>query len=223
MGEHFTISPLTPTLLSQSLTALSLFYPTDQPGTHPPSSPATIRSTTFHRRQTSLAPPLSAPLIIGSTVVSATTSSQVHDPNANSNQTQMPPTSLTFSHQHVLISDLGLWVFFFGLYDQNFGVVGDGLVVFWVVDGGFGDWWLFFGWVGGGFGWVGGDFRLGLWVGGWWWFRTRLVGCWWWFQSGLVEGWWWFQRGFVGGWLAVFLPNLDFWVIGGGLCNCACI
>ncbi|XP_030939530.1 mitogen-activated protein kinase kinase kinase 18-like [Quercus lobata] len=43
-------------------------------GTHPPSSAATIRGTTFHQRHSSFAPPLSSPLIISSTIVSTTTS-----------------------------------------------------------------------------------------------------------------------------------------------------
>ena len=57
---------------------------------------------------------------------------------------------------------------------------------------------------------VGGGFRLGLWVDGG--FRVDLTE---------VGG------GFrVGLWVAAvtdFLPNLDFWVISGGLCNCTCI
>ena len=84
-------------------------------------------------------------------------------------------------------------------------MVGDGLVVIWVIDGGSG-------WAGGDFCqglWVvGGGFGLGLWVvdGG---FRVDLLE---------VGG------GFrVGLWVVVFLPNQDFWVINGGLCNCTCI
>ena len=50
--------------------------------------------------------------------------------------------------------------FFFLLSDLKFWVVGDGLVVIWVVDGGFG--------------WAGGDFCRGLWVVG----RGFKLGMW---------------------------------------------
>ena len=84
-------------------------------------------------------------------------------------------------------------------------MVGDGLVVIWVIDGGSG--------------WAGGDFCQGLWV----------------VDGGFGLGLWVVDGGFrvdllevgggfrVGLWVVVFLPNQDFWVISGGLCNCTCI
>ena len=85
---------------------------------------------------------------------------------------------------------------------------GDGLVVIWVVDGGSG--------------WAGGDFCQGLWVVG----GGFGLGLW------VVDGCFGADLSGVGGgfrvglWLAVVavsLPNLDFWVISGGLCNYTCI
>ena len=105
----------------------------------------------------------------------------------------------------------GIWVcgfFFFWLTDLKFWVVGDDLFVIWVVDGGSR--------------WVGGDFCQGLWV---------VCGV---FRLGLwvVDGGFEVDFSEVGGgfkvglWVAVvavFLPNLDFWVISGSLCNYTCI
>ena len=104
--------------------------------------------------------------------------------------------------------DLGSWVFFFWLFDLKFWVVGDGLVVIWVVDGGSR--------------WAGGDFCQGLWVVG----GVFRLGLW------VVNGGFGVDLSEVGGgfivglWVAivaVFLLNLDFWVISGVLCNCTCI
>ena len=95
----------------------------------------------------------------------------------------------------------GIWVrgfFFFWLSDLKY----------WVVDGG--SWW------------AGGDFCQGLWVVG----GVFRLGLW------VVNGGFGVDLSEVGGgfrmglWVAVaavFLPNLDFWVISGGLCNCTCI
>ena len=97
---------------------------------------------------------------------------------------------------------------FFWLSDLKFWVVGDGLVVIWVVDGGSR--------------WAGGDFCQGLWVvGGV--FRLGLCVV----NSGFGVDLSEVGGGFIVGlWVAivaVFLLNLDFWVISGVLCNCTCI
>ena len=98
--------------------------------------------------------------------------------------------------------------FFFWLSDLKFWVVGDGLVVIWVVDGGSR--------------WAGGDFCQGLWVVG----GVFRLGLW------VVNGGFGVDLSEVGGgfivglWVAIvaiFLLNLDFWVISGVLCNCTCI
>ena len=180
MGKYFTISPL-----SHSHPLLSLFYPTDQPGTHPPSSAATIRGTTFHQHPSSLAPPLSVPLIISSTIVSTTTSSLLKF------MTQMPirpkhkcHAPLPPSHTDRFWFPIWIWGFFLlAIWSEILGS-------WWRFGCYLGDWWWF---------WVGWWWFLSGFVGGWWWFRTGLMGCWWWFQSGFVRGWWGFQSGFVGG------------------------